>query len=320
MDGGQRQTQDDASRKRKHKTQAARTNADGDNSAANEDLASAGRAPRDHMAGWLARRRSRVRRGLRRASGTAQERLERKRGVTGGGPAWISRASAAGAVPWPGCAEFGTGGVRQPPSYTYHPFFPPSAPPHCHPYDAYHARYGSFPAVAPSPLGYAPHAPPCYPPTAAYCQATPTAPVLTQTPQTLLDAYPEPVQPHSDGALPSRKRTRVNFSESGRSDRSSSPPIEILTTVLQDVGMGQQDRKGCPCSLAVGSLISALRCAGPALDMDVTSKGVDNCSSGCGNAERVGEGLCAASRMLMGGSPLDAVVRYAASMESTNCC
>jgi len=84
--------------------------------------------------------------------------------------------------------------------------------------------------------------------------------------------------------------------------------------------MGQQDRKGGPCSLAVGSVISALRCAGPAVDMDITSKAVNNCTSGCGNAERLGKGLCAASRMLKGGSPLDAVVRYAASMVATNCC
>ena len=93
-----------------------------------------------------------------------------------------------------------------------------------------------------------------------------------------------------------------------------------MKTVLEDVGMGQQDRKGGPCSLAVGSIISALRCAGPAVDMDVTSKAVDNCSSGCGNAGRLGQGLCAAYRMLKGGSPLDAVVRYAASMVATNCC
>ena len=179
MDGGQRLPQDGASRKRKQPTQAARANADGDNSAADEDVASAGRAPRDNASGSLAPRRSRVRRGLLRAGGTAQERLEGERGVTsGGGPAWISQAATAGAVTWPGCAEFGTGGMRQPPSYTYHPFLPPSAPPHAHPYDADHARYGAFPAVAPSPLGYAPLAPPCYPPTAAYCQATPTVPVL----------------------------------------------------------------------------------------------------------------------------------------------
>jgi len=174
--------------------------------------------------------------------------------------------------------------------------------------------------VAPSPLGYAPLAPPCYPSTAAYCQGTPTVPVLPQTPQTFLDAYPARVHPHSDGALPPSKRPRVIFGESGRSDRSSSPPIDVLTTVLEHVGMGQRDRKGGPCSLAVGGVISALRCAGPAVDMDVTSKAVDNFSSGCGNAVRLGKGLCAASRMLKGGSPLDAVMPYAASMVATNCC
>jgi len=163
---------------------------------------------------------------------------------------------------------------------------PPSAPSHAHLYDAYHAPYGTFPAVAPSPLGYAPLAPLCYPPTAAYYQATSTVPVLPQTPQTLRDAYSAPVHPHSDGALSPRKRTRVNFGESkgrsgessvGRSDRSSSPLGDFLTTVLEDVGMGQQDRKGGPCSLAVGSFISALRCEGPAVDMDFTSKAVENC-------------------------------------------
>jgi len=230
MDGGQPLPQDGASRKRKQPTQAARANADGDNSAADEAVASAGRASRDHAAGSYAPKRSRVRRGLRRAGGTAQERREGHCGVTsGGGPAWIARAAAASAVPWPGSAEFGTGGTRQPPSYTYHPFLPPSAPAHAHPYDAYHAPYGAFPAVAPSPLGYPALAPPCYPPTAAYCQATPTVPVSPQTPQIPRDAYPAPVHPHSDGALPPRKRTRINFGESqgragetsvGRSDRS----------------------------------------------------------------------------------------------------
>jgi len=115
MDGGQRLPQDGASRKHKQPTQAARANADGDNSAADEDVASAGRDPRDHAAGSLAPRRSRVRRGLRSVGGTEKEWREGQRGVTsGGGPAWISRVVAAGAVPWPGCAEFGTGRMRQP--------------------------------------------------------------------------------------------------------------------------------------------------------------------------------------------------------------
>jgi len=57
MYGGQRLPQDGASRKRKQPTQAARANEDGDNSAADEDVASAGRAPRDHAAGSLAPRR-----------------------------------------------------------------------------------------------------------------------------------------------------------------------------------------------------------------------------------------------------------------------
>jgi len=114
MDGGQRLLKDDESRKRKQPTQAARANADEDTCPADEDVASAGRAPRDHAAGSLAPRRSRVRRGLHRAGGTTQERREGERGVTsGGGPAWISRAAAAGSVPSPGCAEFGTGGVEQ---------------------------------------------------------------------------------------------------------------------------------------------------------------------------------------------------------------
>jgi len=84
--------------------------------------------------------------------------------------------------------------------------------------------------------------------------------------------------------------------------------------------MGQQDRKDGPCSLTVDSVISALRCAWPAVDMDVTSKAVKNCRSGCGNAVRLGKGLCAASRLLKGGSPLDAEVPYAESMVATNCC
>jgi len=213
-----------------------------------------------------------------------------------------------------------TGGMRQPPSYTYHPFLPPSASAHAHPYDAYHAPYGAFPAVASSPLGYAPLASPCYPPTAAYSQATRTVPVLPQAPKTLLNAYPAPVHPHSDGSLPPGKRTRANVGELGRSYRSSGPPIDFLTTVLEDVSMGKHDCKGGPCSLAVGNVISALRCAGPSVDMDVTSKAVDNCSSGCGNAVRLSEGPCAASRMLKVGSPLDVVLRYAASMVATNCC
>jgi len=75
MNFGQRLPQDGASRKRKQPTQAARANPDGDNSAADEDKALAGRAQRDHAAGSLAPRRSRGRRGLLRAGGTAQERL-----------------------------------------------------------------------------------------------------------------------------------------------------------------------------------------------------------------------------------------------------
>jgi len=57
MDGGQPLPQDGASRKRKQPTQAARANADGDNSAADEAVASAGRASRDHAAGSHAPKR-----------------------------------------------------------------------------------------------------------------------------------------------------------------------------------------------------------------------------------------------------------------------
>ena len=90
--------------------------------------------------------------------------------------------------------------------------------------------------------------------------------------------------------------------------------------MLEDVGKGQKDRKGDPCSLSVGSVISALRCGVSAVDMAVTCKAVDNCTSGCGNAVRLGKGLCAASRMLKGGSPLGALVRYTAFIVATNCC
>jgi len=127
MDGGQRLPQGDESRKRKQPTQAARANADGDNCPADEDVAWAGRAPRDHAAGSLAPRRSRVRRGLHCAGGTAHERRE---GTVASHrrACMISRAAVAGSVPWPRCAELGTGGVEQPITITSERREVPAAP------------------------------------------------------------------------------------------------------------------------------------------------------------------------------------------------
>ena len=179
-------------------------------------------------------------------------------------------------------------------------------------------------------MGYTPVGPPCYPVAPSYYHPTPAAPASRLPRMAIHAAYPAAHQPQTAVTLPRREPTRPGLKEpqecgdeSPVEERecSSSPPIDLLATVLLDVGEGQIERKGGPCTLAVGSVISALRLVAPSVDLDAVATAAEGCKSSCGNGLRLGKGLCAASGMLKrGGSAVEAVARYVVSSIATNCC
>jgi len=117
-------------------------------------------------------------------------------------------------------------------------------------------------------MGYTPVEPPCYTVAPSHNHPTPAAPASRLPRMAIHAAYPAAHQPQTAVTLPRREPTRPGLKEpQGCGDespveereRSSSPPIDVLATVLLDVGERQTERKGGPCTLAVGSVISALR-------------------------------------------------------------
>jgi len=179
-------------------------------------------------------------------------------------------------------------------------------------------------------MGYTPVGPPCYPVAPSYYHPTAAAPASRLPRMAIHAGFPAAHQPQTAVTLPRREPTRPGLKEPQECgdespveerEHSSSPPIDLLATVLLGVGQGHIERKGGPCTLVVGSVISALRLVAPSVDLDAVAKAAEGCKSSCGNALRLGKRLCAASGMLKrGGSAVEAVARYVVSSIATNCC
>jgi len=218
--------------------------------------------------------------------------------------------------------------VASPPRHpTPNPQYPPVPPGCLQQYDGYHDPYGFYSAATPSlvlpPMGYTPVPPPCYPVAPCYYHPTPAAPASRLPRLAIHAAYLAAHQPQTAITFPRREPTSPVLEEPQECgsespveerERSFSPPIDLLATVMMDVGDGQMERKGGPCTFAVGSFISELQLVAPSVDLDAVVKAAEGCKSRCGNALRLGKGLRAASGMLKrGASAIEAVARYVVS-------